>query len=204
MTAAANEAPVDLTDAQAPLALAAAEPVVDAPAPAPAAVQDAPADIVASAEPVVAVIEEAPVQTEAPVQIEVPAPAVMTVAEADAVEQISPEPVQAAPVIDTPVVADVPVVRVAPPVTDSAESTLVRAMESMGSSPIQVAPTPVAAPVDLQTSLDASGLVMVETQPGSGAGQAPIESEPVLLGRRRRQAPVIANEPMQQVETRGE
>ncbi|WP_439536142.1 Rne/Rng family ribonuclease [Methyloversatilis sp.] len=205
VTAAANEAPVDPTEAQAPLALtAAAEPVLDAPSPVPAAVQDAPADIVARAEPVVAVIEEAPVQAEAPVQIEVPAPAVMTVAEADAVEQIPPEPVQAAPVVDTPVVADVPVVRVAPPVTDSAESTLVRAMESMGSSPIQVAPAPVAAPIDLQTSLDASGLVMVETQPGSGAGQAPIEPEPVLLGRRRRQAPVIASEPMQQVETRGE
>ncbi|OYW32691.1 MAG: hypothetical protein B7Z51_02805 [Methyloversatilis sp. 12-65-5] len=198
VAAAANEAPVDLTDAQAPLALAATEPVVEASVFVPAVEKDALADVVVNVEPVEAVIEEAPMQTE------VAAPAVMTVAEADAVEQISPEPVQAAPVIDTPIVADVPVVRPAPPVTDSAESTLVRAMESMGSSPIEVAPAPVAAPVDLQSSLDASGLVMVETQPGNSAGQAPIEPEPVLLGRRRRQATVIASEPMQQVETRGE
>ncbi|MDP3289051.1 MAG: ribonuclease E/G, partial [Methyloversatilis sp.] len=216
VTAAANEAPVDLTDAQAPLALAAAEPLEEAPVFVPAAEQVTPVDIVARAEPVAAVIEETPAHVEAPAhiqapehvdapeQVEVPAPAVMSVAEADAVEQISPEPVQAAPVIDIPVVVDVPVVRSAPPVTDSAESTLVRAMESIGSPPIQAAPAPVAAPADLQSSLDASGLVMVETQPGSNADQAAIEPEPVLLGRRRRQAPVIASEPMQQVETRGE
>ena len=37
-----------------------------------------------------------------------------------------------------------------------------------------------------------------------GMSRYEIMGEPVLLGRRRRQAPVIANEPMQQVETRGE
>jgi len=67
------------------------------------------------------------------------------------------------------------------------------------------APAPVVAPAaDLQSTLADSGLVMVETSAERAAGIEPVIVEQPQLGRRRRPAPVIADEPMQQVETRNE
>ncbi|MFX5839551.1 hypothetical protein ABTE60_19785, partial [Acinetobacter baumannii] len=61
------------------------------------------------------------------------------------------------------------------------------------------APAPVVAPAaDLQSTLADSGLVMVETSAERAAGIEPVIVEQPQLGRRRRPAPVIANEPMQQ------
>ena len=213
VSVAANEAPVDLPEAQSSFALSQSElmmisePVVEVPV---ATVASERADNEVAFEPVPVEVTAAPVIEQvvdhaAPVQVEVPAPAVMSVAEMEATEVIrdeaQPEPAYTAPVV----------VEAAPaPLTDSSESTLVRAMESFGSAPVQQAPAPVAevpappaaAPVisavDLKSSLDASGLVLVETQ----SAAPPIEVEQVQLGRRRRQAPVIPDEPMQQVETR--
>ena len=45
---------------------------------------------------------------------------------------------------------------------------------------------------------------MVETSAERAAGIEPVIVEQPQLGRRRRAAPVIANEPMQQVETRND
>ena len=110
---------------------------------------------------------------------------------------------EAAQAVVEPAVAAA-VVEAAPaaPQTDSSESTLVRAMESLGGfAPAAPAPTP--AP-DLKTSLSDSGMVMVETSAARVAGVEPVEVEQTPLGRRRRPAAVISAEPMQQVETRGE
>jgi hypothetical protein len=67
----------------------------------------------------------------------------------------------------------------------------------------EAAPTPSpAASDDVGAIVAGSGLIMIETdssklpQFGTGAPEAP-----VLLGRRPRAAPVIAEEPLQQVET---
>lgn len=217
VSAAANEAPVGLPEAQSSFALSQSElmmisePVVEAPV---EAVVSERADNGAVSEPAPVEVSAAPtieqvVDHAAPVQVEVPAPAVMSVDEMEATEvirdEVQPEP---APAHVEPVV-----VEAAPaPLNDSSESTLVRAMASFGSTPIEQAPAPApvaevpappaAAPVisavDLKSSLDASGLVLVETQ----SAAAPVEVEQVQLGRRRRQAPVIPDEPMQQVETR--
>lgn len=103
-----------------------------------------------------------------------------------------------APVVDQPA-------QIAASLNDAGESTLVRAMESFGSTPQPSAPAPVVAPAaDLQSTLADSGLVMVETSAERAAGIEPVIVEQPQLGRRRRPAPVIANEPMQQVETRNE
>ncbi|WP_026187954.1 Rne/Rng family ribonuclease [Methyloversatilis universalis] len=103
-------------------------------------------------------------------------------------------------VVEPAVVAAVVEAAPAAPQTDSSESTLVRAMESLGSF-APAAPAPIPAP-DLKSSLSDSGLVMVETS--AAAGVEPVEVEQTPLGRRRRPAAVISAEPMQQVETRGE
>jgi ribonuclease E len=213
---AANEAPVAQPAAQASFSLsafeppaapaieqpAAAETIEPAVAEAPVFVQATePAAVESVAEPVVETVVEAVVEPiAAPVQAE-PVIAASEVVEAE------PAPVVEAPV-EAPVEVAAEVVAVAAepaapppaPLTDSSESTLVRAMESFGSAPAAV-PAPAAKPEDLQNTLAATGLVLVETQAGSVAA-APVEAEQVPLGRRRRQAPVITSEPMQQVETR--
>jgi ribonuclease E len=210
VTAAANEAPASTLESQASLPLPVSEPMAARPADA------------ATIEPETssAPVEEVPPPAHAaPVQREVPPPAVMPSAGAEAAEAIheaaeateaasaetaafEPASIALAPV--EPAAIEAPVAAVAPALTDSSESTLVRAMENIGAAP--AAPTTPApeesAPIDLSAPLAASGLVMVETQPGSGAAGA---TEPaVQLGRRRRQAVVIPQEPMQQVETRDE
>ena len=131
-----------------------------------------------------------------PVAVDTPVtePIVAEVAALPAIE-VAAEP---APVVDQPA-------QIAASLNDAGESTLVRAMESFGSAPQPSAPAPVAAPAaDLQSTLADSGLVMVETSAERAAGIEPVIVEQPQLGRRRRAAPVIANEPMQQVETRNE
>lgn len=77
-------------------------------------------------------------------------------------------------------------------------------MESLGATPQSSAQAPVVfAAADLRSTLADSGLVMVETSAEHVARVEPVVEQP-QLGRRRRPAPVIANEPMQQVETRKE
>ncbi|HEY9193580.1 MAG TPA: ribonuclease E/G, partial [Methyloversatilis sp.] len=204
-SAAANEAPVQPFMAAAPseTEVSTSPETVEAVADAgtPAVVVDA---VVQTAEAVVAeaaVVEAAaeplaviPVQTAQPVA-EVVA-TVATVVETPEPLAVEPEARPEAAVAN------------AAPLSDSSESTLVRAMESFGSAapaPVQAAPAPSAAPAaDMQSTLASSGLVLVETQAALIADSVPVVSEQPQVGRRRRQAPVISNEPMQQVETRGE
>ncbi|MCV4939357.1 hypothetical protein OFC17_31740, partial [Escherichia coli] len=82
-------------------------------------------------------------------------------------------------VVEPAVVAAVEDAAPTVPQTDSSESTLVRAMESLGSF-APAAPAPVPAP-DLKSSLSSSGLVMVETS--ATASVAPVEVEQTPLGR---------------------
>ena len=60
------------------------------------------------------------------------------------------------------------------------------------------APVEAAAPIDLSANLEQAGLVMIETQAKPAA--TPAEPAPVL-GRKPRPAVVIAEEPLQMVET---
>lgn len=63
-----------------------------------------------------------------------------------------------------------------------------------------VADTP-AAPTNLDAVLEASGLVLVQTDPTRSAQPSTQESPPPVLGRRPRPPVTIADEPLQQVET---
>jgi ribonuclease E len=77
---------------------------------------------------------------------------------------------------------------------------------------IEVAPEPVpvpanipatitapAEPIDLSSELQKVGLQLIET---SGKASAPVMEAPVQpLGRKPKPAPVLANEPLQMVET---
>ncbi len=206
---AANEVPAAAVEAQAalPLDVPVAAPIAAEPAPladaAPvtevAAVVEAPVAPVVSAPMVSAPAAPEPAVVE-PVAVDAPVtePVVAEVAALPVVE-VAAEPVAApAPVVDQPA-------QIAASLNDAGESTLVRAMESFGSTPQPSAPAPVVAPAaDLQSTLADSGLVMVETSAERAAGIEPVIVEQPQLGRRRRPAPVIANEPMQQVETRNE
>ncbi|MBR4737533.1 MAG: hypothetical protein IK051_07700, partial [Rhodocyclaceae bacterium] len=59
------------------------------------------------------------------------------------------------------------------------------------------------APKKLQeVDLAASGLVLIETDRSKLAPAPAAEEAPVRLGRKPRPAPVVVNEPLQQVETR--
>ncbi len=193
---AANEAPIDLSVVQPDLPLPDAERSAKPVAPIAEIVVEPEAPVVESAPPATA---ETPV---AEIAVQQPVEDVLPQAEAP---QPEPETAPTAPV-EVAAIEPAPVVASAAPapLTDSSESTLVRAMESFGSaqSPTPAAPQP--APVSLETTLAASGLVLVETQSGKIPASAPVAAEQVQLGRRRRQAPAISNEPMQQVETRGE
>ena len=65
------------------------------------------------------------------------------------------------------------------------------------------AKAPASAPADLSSALEGSGLVMIETRAEAvKAFQPEAPSEPVQPVRRRRnRAPVVADEPLVQVET---
>ena len=99
-----------------------------------------------------------------------------------------------AAVVPAPAVAEAPA---AIPVTTAAEPV---------AEPIVVppapAPAPAPAPVDLGASLQQAGLVLIETS--SAAPRAMVADEAPKLGRKPRPAQVVANEPLQMVETRQE
>jgi ribonuclease E len=66
--------------------------------------------------------------------------------------------------------------------------------------PIIVPPAPKPAPVDLSGSLQQAGLVMIETSHAAPAADTFAPAQP--LGRKPKPAAVIANEPLQMVETK--
>jgi len=144
--------------------------------------------------PAVATLEAAPADVapapEAPVET---APAAQDVAEpAAAVEAVAPVEAPAAePVIEEAVAP------VETRVTEAGEAAPASAEPAPAAAPASVAPS---APIDLSASLEASGLVLIETRRATQdtiVAQAPAQP----LGRRRRNAPVIADEPLVQVET---
>jgi ribonuclease E len=215
---AANEAAIAARETQSalPLDIPAAVPVAAEPAPvielAPA-IEAAPAVEVA---PVieVAAVAETPVEplTIAPAVVEAAAVATTAVDETVANAGAVDAEVAATPVVEVavePVNVQTPAVDepapVAAPLNDASESTLVRAMENLGAAPVHAAAAPAVAPVaDLQSTLADSGLVLVETSAERAAGTESVAVEQPQLGRRRRPAPVVSSEPMQQVETRDE
>ncbi len=102
-----------------------------------------------------------------------------------------------------------PAVEVAPtPVAPVVETVAVSAVAEVTPTPVQAAPvstpapTPVIEPIST-VSLEAVGLQMVETDPSKHASvaAAPVE-KPVRQPRKPRIKPVIAEEPLQMVETR--
>ena len=125
----------------------------------------------------------------------------------------SPEPaVVADPAVTTAVVvhepAALPMVVPAPalepaPTAETAPQALAEPAPVVAAvpDPIIVPPAPKPAPVDLSGSLQQAGLVMIET---SNAAPRPASAaEPAQpLGRKPKPAPVIANEPLQMVETK--
>ena len=202
VVAAANEAAVSVAaDTVAPVADAPVAEIATAEAQA-----SLPLDTPAAITPVETEAVATPVQNEPQAQPTPAADSVVQAAEtvADTVTASASAVIEAAvePAVVEPAVVAAEEAAPTVPQTDSSESTLVRAMESLGGfAPAAPAPAPVAAP-DLKSSLSNSGLVMVETS--ATASVAPVEVEQTPLGRRRRPAAVVSNEPMQQVETRGE
>ncbi len=202
VVAAANEAAVSVAaDTVAPVADAPVAEVATAEAQA-----SLPLDTPAAITPVETEAVATPVQNEPQAQPTPAADSVVQAAEtvADTVTASASAVIESAvePAVVEPAVVAAEEAAPTVPQTDSSESTLVRAMESLGGfAPAAPAPAPVAAP-DLKSSLSSSGLVMVETS--ATASVVPVEVEQTPLGRRRRPVAVISNEPMQQVETRGE
>jgi ribonuclease E len=114
-----------------------------------------------------------------------PAPAVVPVVSA-APEPVAPPVAVAVPVavIEPAPQAAVAPVQAAAPVAD----------------PIIVPPAPKPAPVDLSGSLQQAGLVMIETS--NSAPRVAVPEPTPALGRKPKPAPVLANEPLQMVETK--
>ncbi|MCM2289975.1 MAG: ribonuclease E/G, partial [Sulfuritalea sp.] len=154
------------------------EPVtssVEAAAPAPSVAQET----VASPAPVVAVEPAAPV-------VAAPAPAAF-VAEPVA-EVVASVPSAAIP-------APQPVAEPAPQAVAVAQPVTVPVAD-----PIIVPPAPQPAQVDVKESLQQVGLVMIETSHAAPVADTFAPAQP--LGRKPKPAPVIANEPLQMVETK--
>jgi ribonuclease E len=68
--------------------------------------------------------------------------------------------------------------------------------------PAAIIPAAPAAPEDIDTTLQQAGLVMIQTTGTPSPVVASVPSQP--LGRKPKAAPVIADEPLQMVETRRE
>ncbi|ANQ84780.1 ribonuclease E [Azoarcus olearius] len=206
-------------------------PAVEAPAveDAPAAAEAAPASaelpVVASAATAVeSIVEAAPL----PVAIETAVPT-EEVAGAQVTETVAPETVPPLCVAEPPA-ADHPEVSVeAEAVATTFETATVQPVAAPEAEPVAEAPIPVVVaedsivppaptetraagveqkpapsdPIDLGPALADSGLVLIETSRDklSKFGTGAVEQS-VPLGRKPRQAMVIAEEPLQQVETR--
>lgn len=83
----------------------------------------------------------------------------------------------------------------------AAEAPAVAEAPAPASAPAAKAPARRAPKKLPEVDLAASGLVLIETDRAKIA-PAPAPEEPVRLGRKPRPAPVVVNEPLQQVETR--
>ncbi len=120
------------------------------------------------------------------------------------------EIVQAAPATTTEVIAPAPAAEpvAAAPAPVIVEAALVKVdiapVVEVPVAAVEVAPTPVAAPTaPSPVALEAIGLQMVETDPSKHATVAAAPAEkPVRKPRTPRAKPVIADEPLQMVETR--
>ena len=169
---------MDEAGVAAAMSVSVVEPVatsVEAAAPAPNVAQE-PA---ANPAPVAAVEPVAPA-------VEAPAPAAF-VAE-PAAEIIAPAPVAAIP-------APQPVAEPAPQAAAAPQPVAVAVAD-----PIIVHPAPQPAPVDVKESLQQVGLVMIETSHTAPVADTFAPAQP--LGRKPKPAAVIANEPLQMVETK--
>jgi len=222
--ATAPEAPV-AAEPEAPVAAEPEAPVAaEAPAPAtaevepplPVAVSEAQRVVVEQVEEAPAPVAAAPV-TEAPQPAETPvsapileqAPQEPVAGEAEAVSPETETPTEALaaevqPSEAAPEEAQAPVEEApaaTPPVEVKAEEP---AEEPAEEKPEEKAPAlATAAPIDLSSTLAESGLVMIETsrEKAAAAAESVIEPPAPQLGRRPRPAPVIVEEPLQQVET---
>ena len=133
-----------------------------------------------------------------PIAVAIPAPTPVVVAEPaasaapDVVVSPTVEPVPAPAAAPAPVVA----VEVAPVPQAASVPT-----PPPVADPIIVPPALNPAPVDLTGSLQQAGLVMIETSSSAPRPAATFEP-PQPLGRKPKPAAVIANEPLQMVETK--
>ncbi len=164
-------------------------PVARPPRPEPAEMREPRAERAAETRPVTAVVEmpasvEAPAPMLAPAETERPAPAAEAIAPAE-----TPRPVAASEAVS-------------------------QAALPLEEPRAELAPQPVRAPVERaepapavvpQDYLAESGLVMVETDRSKAPQAAPVEPEPVSLGRPRREpssAPAEPEAELVQIETR--
>ncbi|WBS01811.1 Rne/Rng family ribonuclease [Pseudoduganella sp. SL102] len=180
--------PLPVAAQAAAVAAEAAEPVAE-PAAAPVAAEPAEAEVVdaPAAEPL-------PPATTAPAAVDVtpvveaavviPAAAEIGTAEAVAAEDVATQPV---------------------PVTTAAELLAAQAPAAPAAAAPAAAAPAAAAPADLQTILAAAGLQMAATDPAklrAAQEAAAHETAPVRVGRTRKPAPVVVEEPLVQVDTR--
>jgi ribonuclease E len=109
----------------------------------------------------------------------------------------------AEPAIDVaPAEVSLPQPAVEPMIEPVAEPVIAPAAEPVAAV---VPPAPVAEPVvDVAANLEQAGLVMIETAANRAQAAAPIELPKPQLGRKPRAAVVVADEPLQMVETRRE
>jgi ribonuclease E len=101
----------------------------------------------------------------------------------------------------------VPAVEPAPEVSTPAAEPVVSATPAEIIPPAAVQPivVPASAPaVDLAADLDQAGLVMIETATDKPPVVAPVAEPPRPLGRKPKPPVVVADEPLQMVETRHE
>ncbi|MBL8488123.1 MAG: Rne/Rng family ribonuclease [Rhodocyclaceae bacterium] len=110
------------------------------------------------------------------------------------------EPVVAAAAPAAPAAEALPPLPVEPTLAPVATPVVEAAVVPSAAPEVAPPPAPVeaAAPIDLSANLEQAGLVMIETQAKPAA--TPTEPAPVL-GRKPRPAVVIAEEPLQMVET---
>jgi ribonuclease E len=130
-------------------------------------------------EPVAPVVpvSPSPQELQQPI-LEVTPPASEVASVAVPVVEVAPAVVAAVAIPDVATVATVPTVAAEPPL-----------------------PVAEATPVDLTATLESVGLVMVQTS-SSGVAASPVVATLQPLGRKPKPAAVVANEPLQMVETR--
>jgi ribonuclease E len=126
-----------------------------------------------------------------------------------AIVEETPAPVLAEPVAQTAVVVAEPIplpvaVPAPPPVVEPVPQVVAVPPQPVAPvvDPIIVPPTPKPAPVDLTGSLQQAGLELVETSHSAPPADSFAPVQP--LGRKPKPVPVIANEPLQMVETKND